>query len=285
MALPYLSESNLTREFPNRPSWTVGKTFLGYGVRFGLRANHAQALEQALAEIPLGWEEIPDREVDVMFSLSLARSGENADASKQNLLYADSELLASDPSSAPVLNAFAQNARLLTALYAKERLFVHAGVVGWRGQAILIPGLSRSGKTTLVHALVKAGATYYSDEFAVLDRQGYVHPYPLPLSIRTEVGTVPVPVSEFGGTIGQEPLPVKLVVITQFTHDAEWQPQPLAPSHALLALMENTVAARREPQFSMPVLRATVMRANTVSSPRGDAQSTAQKILTLVDGE
>ena len=60
----------------------------------------------------------------------------------------------------------------------RERVFVHAGVVGWKGHAIVIPGRSRSGKTTLVAELVKAGAEYYSDEFAVLDAEGRVHPFP-----------------------------------------------------------------------------------------------------------
>ncbi len=31
-----------------------------------------------------------------------------------------------------------------------------------------------TGKTTLVKAMVEAGATYYSDEFAVLDKEGLV---------------------------------------------------------------------------------------------------------------
>ena len=80
-----------------------------------------------------------------------------------------------------LLTAFNKHAELLTAYRAQDCLFVHAGVVGWQGKAILIPGRSFSGKTTLVKALIEAGATYYSDEFAILDRQGLVHPYPLPL--------------------------------------------------------------------------------------------------------
>ena len=57
---------------------------------------------------------------------------------------------------------------------------MHAGAVAWRDRGIVIPGRSHSGKTTLVRALVEA-ARYYSDEFAVLDPQGRLHPYPLPL--------------------------------------------------------------------------------------------------------
>ena len=53
---------------------------------------------------------------------------------------------------------------------AVEKLFLHAGAVAWGGRAILFPGRSHTGKSTLVRTLVSAGATYLSDEFAVLDR-------------------------------------------------------------------------------------------------------------------
>src|SRR5262245_38089017 len=42
--------------------------------------------------------------------------------------------------------------------------YVHAGVVKWRGAAILLPGRSFAGKSTLVKTLCEAGATYVSDE-------------------------------------------------------------------------------------------------------------------------
>ncbi len=83
-----------------------------------------------------------------------------------------------------VMRALESDLQITVALNAKNRLFVHAGVVGWRSQAILIPGRTFSGKSTLVEALVRAGATYYSDEFAVLDSKGRVHPYTRPLSLR-----------------------------------------------------------------------------------------------------
>lgn len=286
MGLPYLSDTSASQVEVNNLAWTVGKSFIGFGVRFGLRANHAQGLEQALAELPLGWEEIPNSEVDVLYSLYIAPSSQNPVAAEQHVLYAVSELITRGDTSVPVLRKFGEHARLLTALYAKERLFVHAGVVGWQGHAILIPGRSLSGKTTLVQALVKAGATYYSDEFAVLDREGYAHPYPLPLSIRTVDGKVTkTPVTVLGGQVGREPLPVKLILMTRYADGAQWRPRILSPSQALLSMMDNTVAARREPQFSMPVLRATVLRARTVSSMRGDAESTVPSILALATGE
>ena len=69
---------------------------------------------------------------------------------------------------------------------ARRGVFVHAGVVGWKGRALVLPGKSGAGKTTLVAELIRAGATYYSDEYAVLDERGRVHPYARPLAVRVD---------------------------------------------------------------------------------------------------
>src|SRR5436309_11058754 len=81
-----------------------------------------------------------------------------------------------------------QQVRLHIAYTARDWIFVHAGTVAVDGRAIVLPGRSFSGKTSLVAALVQTGATYFSDEYAVVDPEGRVHPYPRPLSIRTPDG-------------------------------------------------------------------------------------------------
>ena len=93
------------------------------------------------------------------------------------------------------------------ALHAPNHVFVHAGVVGVEDRAIVLPGRSFAGKTTLVAALVKAGAEYWSDEYAVLDADGLVHPYPKPLSVRINDTreTDEQPVESLGGRAGEGP--------------------------------------------------------------------------------
>lgn len=65
-------------------------------------------------------------------------------------------------------------------------LLVHAGaVVSPAGTAVLLPAPSRSGKTTLVAALVAAGFDYLSDEAAAIDPvTRMVHPFPKALSLK-----------------------------------------------------------------------------------------------------
>ena len=129
-------------------------------------------------------------------------------------VYAGAELIAEASSLAEAGRALEEHAERVVAERAPDQLFVHAGVVGWDGRAIVIPGASFAGKTTLVQAWLEAGATYYSDEFAVLDREGRVHPFARPLAIRDGSGTVTrqVPVAALGAESGTTPLVIGLVL-------------------------------------------------------------------------
>jgi hypothetical protein len=169
----------------------------------------------------------------------------------------------------------------MVALAAPRRLFVHAGVVGWRNQAILFPGRSFSGKTTLVAAMIRAGARYYSDEFAVLDRRGLVHSYHKPLSIREAEGEEPrkVAAEELGGRLGSRALPVGLVVLSEYQSAGNWRPLVLSPAQGILALLENTVSARFQPRVALDTLKVSLRRATVLRSERGDADEVVDTIV------
>lgn len=62
-----------------------------------------------------------------------------------------------------MLKALTADLRVAVAVGASHRLFVRAGGVGGAGCGIVIPGQPRSSASTLVAALVRAGADYYSD--------------------------------------------------------------------------------------------------------------------------
>ena len=121
--------------------------------------------------------------------------------------------------------------RTFIAANARDRIFVHAGVVARDGRALVIPGESFTGKTTLVSALVEAGATYYSDEYAVLDHDGRVHPYRRRLSIRSNDGTPTQErhVTDPGGVAPQDCAELAVVVVTRYRRSVEWQPKRLSP--------------------------------------------------------
>lgn len=176
--------------------------------------------------------------------------------------------------------------RSLISEYARERVFVHAGVVAWKGAAIVIPGHSLQGKTTLTAELVKIGAVYYSDEFAVFDQDGMVHPCPKPLSIRPMPGKfyqLDTSVSALGGIAGSLPVPVGLVLVTSFEKDAKWQPRRLTPAQGVIELVRNTIPIRRAPKFTMQVLTKAATFAATVKSKRGEASECAPRVIELLE--
>ena len=47
---------------------------------------------------------------------------------------------------------------------------VHAGAVLWYGRALLFPGTTHAGKSSLVAELLRKGAVYLSDEYALSEK-------------------------------------------------------------------------------------------------------------------
>jgi hypothetical protein len=171
------------------------------------------------------------------------------------------------------------------ALHAPDHTFVHAGAVGHSGRAIVIPGPSFSGKTTLVAELVAAGAAYYSDEYAVIDGDGLVHPYSKPLSLRLQEGVrdqTDHHVGELGGVAGTEPLPVGLIVAAQYRSGGVWQPSELSPGEAVLELFAGTIPAQERPEQSLAALRCAVQGATALKGERGEASEMVQGLLAAV---
>ncbi len=67
----------------------------------------------------------------------------------------------------------------LTGLHA-----IHAGAVLIGDKALVLPGASHSGKSSLVAELLRRGAVCLSDEYALIDAEGLVHAYPRALLLR-----------------------------------------------------------------------------------------------------
>jgi hypothetical protein len=171
--------------------------------------------------------------------------------------------------------------RLHIAAHARDWIFVHAGVVARDGRALVIPGESFCGKTTLVSALVNAGATYYSDEYAVLDEAGFVHPYPRPLSIRRTDGVTARErvIARRRGVVGDERAALAAVVITRYRPGIQWQPRRLSRGQGMVALLGNTVPAQERPEQSLRTLSRAVAGATMLGGDRGEAGPVASALL------
>jgi len=182
------------------------------------------------------------------------------------------------------LERFASIVALHVAENSREFMFMHAGVVGWGEQAIVLPGRSMSGKTTMVADLVRAGATYYSDDFALIDSQGRVYPYPRPLQIRDgrTHRQASCPVEQLGGLAGEAPLQIALVVLSQYKPQSTWLPRELSPGVACLRMLDNTISARKAPEIALRSLRQVAGCAVAVQGVRGESSQVIQWIRAKV---
>jgi hypothetical protein len=279
--MPRLRPSSGRPDRIDRLGWQAGTCIDAYGLRVGVRTNAPALLDRLAPHLPPGWRACGSSFVDEVFSLWVDPGGEGVP--RPTRVYAGRSRRARTTDLARAFAVLETEIRQSVAASAARRTFVHAGVVGWRGRAIVVPGRSRSGKTTLVAELVKAGALYLSDEFAVLDGRGRVHPFAKPLSIRGACGcdrhALSRRVEELGGVSGTRPLPVGLVVLAEHRPGASWRPTRLTRGQAVLEMLPHTVPARLRPEASLAALERAVANAVVLKGERGEAEELAVELL------
>ncbi len=267
----------------DRHGWTDAAAFEWLGVRFGIRTDSPDLMALAGSRLPPASVPSESDHVDVLFSLTGGGYASRG-MRRHQILYEGFATITRTLDREALADAFDSALHVALAERATQWVFVHAGVVGWQGRAILLPGATFTGKTSLVAALLRAGAVFYSDDRAVIDAAGRVHPYAKPLSIR-EARTarqVPRSATSFGADVGSKPLPVGLVAFTRYREGASWSPQPLPPGQAMLAVLEHTSALRTRPRTVLATLRRTITGAASYRGVRGDATETAARLLALI---
>ena len=249
--------------------------FEAYGVRLAVDTSEQHVLERFRHFLPPGARPCPPETVERRYAVtrddvgtySITRDGKELAGTTGLELDLAIELLDSE-------------VRIYLGRTAPEAIFIHAGAVSHRGRAIVMPAKSFDGKTTLVAALVQAGATYYSDEFAVLDREGLVIPYAKPLSVR-DGGWAQTDraVESYGGVAGEERLPIGLIVITSYEPDAQWSPKEVTKGAGAMALLANAVAARERSEEVMQAVSLAAEEAMVIEGERPEADFVAPLLL------
>ena len=279
------AENNTEAGALDHLQWKERLSLVSYGIRIVIRVNEPKVLELLLDYLPPEWKPSSSPFMDELYSIIVAETPESYGTYPYHQLYHEQEKLLETTALEEVFETLDSDLRLRVGMTVRDKLFVHAGVVGWRGKAIVIPGRSFSGKTTLVAELVKAGANYYSDEYAVFDTDGLVHPYSRRLSIREESSArvKRCSVEELGGKSGTEPLSVGLIIQTEYQSGVQWSPQKISAGQAVLALLDNTIVARLRPEFALPVLSRAVSGALALEGERGEAKDTAMEVLKQLE--
>jgi serine kinase of HPr protein (carbohydrate metabolism regulator) len=254
---------------------------MSFGVHFQLAADSDVVLAKMLERAPLGTQCTADGDGEAPRFSVLWIGG-----SAGYRLVLDDEVAAESVKLKPVLDQFARHLMVHVADHSPDRVFLHAGVVGWQGRALVLPGTSFAGKTTLVAELVRAGATYYSDEYAVLDEQGRVHPYPRDLQMR-EAGGVEqraVAVEQFNGAAGTVVLSVAGIVFTEYVECGHWNPEAVSAGMAVLEMLRHAIPVQRTPARVMATLAKMMETAVALRSERGEARETAISLLEAMSG-
>lgn len=244
---------------------TVG--WRGIGVALD---GDADLLAAVLGQLPAFFGPVPQ----AVHATELVRAGGTA------VLDLPDGLGCTGPDGPETHRAMASRLELLVAERLPDVVAVHAGVVAVDRRAVVLPGRSMAGKSTLVRALLERGATYLSDEYALVDASGLVHAYPRPMTLRTPEGSereLPLRRAAFD----DPPVPVALVAALR--HDAAgWEVEPLSPGQVVMALVDNCVGVRREPVRALTALTALAQAATGLIGTRGEAALAAERLLSAL---
>lgn len=262
---------------PNRTGH--GLDLISWGVPFRLAAETPGLLESMRRSAPFGSS--PASKLRPGAPTFLVRRS-HPQAAFQVLR--DQELLAEEPSLEMALRMLGGHLILHVAERAPDHVFIHAGVVAWQDRALLLPGASFAGKSTLVAELVRAGATYYSDEVALIDSHGFVHPFARDLQMRRPgcAEQTPVTIDQLQGRVGKVSIPAALVVFTEYASGARWAPEPLSPGRAILDMLLHAAPLRRGPARVLATCTALMERAAAWRSPRGEAAAAASALFSAL---
>jgi hypothetical protein len=258
--------------------------FQCYGVKIGIITEKTEQLEKVKSQLekifPYGYEKLNDNE-EIAFQFYI-KTGNNNLIEFYHEEGKEFESIESDN----FYDLVQSRIRLTIAEYAVGKVFLHAGVIGWKDRAIVIPARSFSGKTTLVAEMVKMGALYYSDEYAVLDENGNVEPFPKWLSMRgiiDERTQLDCSVESLGGIAGKTALPVGMILIARYDQAKKtprrWQPQRLSEGQGIMEVLPHTMPIRNKPKFVLEVLNKLARRAIIIKTVRGDAREFAPLLL------
>jgi hypothetical protein len=161
---------------------------------------------------------------------------------------------------------------------------VHAGAVLWGERVLLLPGGTHAGKSSLVTELLRRGATYFSDEYALIDSAGLVYPYPRALLVRNgrpeQTPMLPV---EYNAAVGDAPAPVGLILSLQYLPECAWSVAAITQSEALLTLLRNTPHILAETPEMVRVFERAVTGVSCYAGTRNEAPDAVDHILRLVD--
>ena len=266
----------------DRLGWAAGVSFEAFGLRVGIRVLDPQLLNSLISRVPGHCRLLNSAEVDRLYSV-VTPAVIRRNVRPMYFLYGDHGRLSRTERFEELLDSFESDLDFYISANSPETLFIHAGAVRWKEHAILIPGRSRSGKTSLVAEFLRAGASYYSDDLAIVDRSGYLHPYPRPLSVRIADDASRRVRPEDLGAKSAKSGRISVVLFTEYVASASWCPSRITHGEGMLRLLQNVPSARKQPALVIDVLGNAIKNAEVQASYRGEKEQTVNSVLNYLD--
>lgn len=264
----------------NENDWKSKIGFEFHGLKIGVRLDDSVSVENLRKFFPPGSREILYDETERSFSLITDQNnslrGFYVEVGGEILLAQGFEKFDGTDIEA-VMEALESKILLALTLIAPPKMFFfHAGAFLFKGVGVIIPGRTHAGKTTLVTEFIKNGAEYYSDDCALIDAEGFLHPYPVLLGVRGENERNYLKAEEFGAKTGVAPIKVEYILFTEYSLNAVWNPLPVKPAQAAFRMLENVFygeAVRRQPSETLEFLKNLTSRVKAFESFRSDTSS------------
>ncbi|OIQ00985.1 MAG: hypothetical protein AUK35_00935 [Zetaproteobacteria bacterium CG2_30_46_52] len=162
----------------------------------------------------------------------------------------------------------------------KDMASIHAALLHVNGKACMFAGVSGAGKSSICTAGLLAGADYFSDEFALLAKDGWVYPFPRPMQWEftehpaferqtiIDSGLISADYFDFPDAQGVEtrchlwhpkniqrkPLPLTHVVLHQYRADLTAPELLEIPRHEALMALPEHLHIQRGMALDLPML-------------------------------
>jgi hypothetical protein len=228
--------------------------FLSHGTRVGIRVTDPRALDRLASVLPQDSELSRTPVVPDLFSLVVGGRDPRSNLKRFNLLYLGATLLARTLDLDEALQKLEEHLHALVATQSPRKLFISATVVGMRGHAVVIPNDRPAGDDVVLKTLLDDGATYYSNQFAVLDAQGRVHAYSGRSASDTTDAAPPHPRE-------RPPLPIGLIMLRRADRSDGPPARQLTRAQSVLRLLTYTAVSRIRPRFALAMLTRALGQA------------------------
>ncbi len=257
----------------------LGRSVLGWGVSARVTASSEKLLRRTLLGLPSGFRVWQRLSSGPLFSVRAV--GANIEVT------AGDRLVFLGPSRTALGLAVEAWFETLASTCSGKFAFLHAGGVEIEGKAILFPGRSHAGKSTLVTAFLKRGASYLSDDMVPIDGELRAHPFPRPIGLRPKTGGVSkrTPFKKLGAKPADRALPIALVWC------GVYDPLATGPTFerrrgaaAFAELFAHAPGAQIRPEVIVPILSGVARRVPVFSGVRGDADAFVDAVLTGLPG-